>query len=85
MKRLIVLLLLTGCASMPGPPAATPALTSSASIPNCVLWCKVMITNASAESEVKSDGTAPVTMGDQTIDLDSTVKTSKAVSVDPKP
>lgn len=85
MKKLLPLLLLAGCAGMPGPPGPTPALVAQGTTPNCVMWCKVIITTADAKSDVQSDGTAPITVGDQTIDLDSTVKTSKAVDIDPKP
>lgn len=78
------LLLLAGCASMPGPPAATPMLAAQGSNPNCVFWCHVVITTAKADSDVQSDGTAPITTGSQTIDLDSTMQTSKEVGVDPQ-
>lgn len=83
MKKILLLSLLTGCASMPGPPPPTPSLVAQGSNPNCLMGCKVIITTADAKSDVQSDGTAPITVGDQTIDLDSTVKTSKAVDIDP--
>jgi hypothetical protein len=79
------ILALQGCASMPGPPAATPMLAAQGTNPNCVFWCHVIITTAKAESDVQSEGTAPVTTGGQTIDLDSTMSSSKSTSVDPKP
>lgn len=81
----LLLLLLAGCASMPGPPAATPLLAAQGSNPNCVFWCHVIITTAKAESDVQSEGTAPVTTGGQTIDLDSTLSSQKQTSVDPRP
>lgn len=81
----LLLLLLTGCASMPGPPAATPMLAAQGTNPNCVFWCHVVITTAKADSDVQSEGTAPITVGDQTIDLDSTLTSSKSTDVSPKP
>lgn len=76
---------LGGCASMPGPPQATPMLAAQGTNPNCVFWCHVIITTAKAESDVQSDGTAPVTTGSQTIDLDSTMSSSKSTDVGPQP
>lgn len=81
-----VVVALGGCASMPGPPQPTPNLTAQGTNPNCVLWCHVVITTAKADSSVESDGTAPITTGSQTIDLDSTMSSSKSssVGVDPR-
>jgi len=71
MKILIlpIISVLAGCASLPGPPAATPALTSSVMLPNCVMLCKVLITNANADA--LSTSSAPITMGTQNVDLDT--------------
>lgn len=80
-----VVVALGGCASMPGPPPPTPNLTATGTNPNCVFWCHVIITTAKAESDVQSDGTAPITTGGQTIDLDSTMSSSKSSSIDPQP
>ena len=87
MKRILtaVIFILGGCASMPGPPQSTPMLAAQGSNPNCVFWCHVIITTAKADSDVQSEGTAPITTGSQTIDLDSTMSSSKQTSVDPKP
>ena len=79
----LFILCITGCASMPGPPQPTPLLAAQGSNPNCVFWCHVVITTAKAESEVQSDGTAPVATGSQTLDLDSTMSSSKATDIDP--
>lgn len=80
-----LMFILTGCASMPGPMPALPAVQGFAAQPNCVWFCHVIVTIAKAESDVKSDGTAPITTGSQTIDLDSTLSSQKQTSVDPIP
>lgn len=77
----LIALMIGGCASMPGPPQPTPALAAQGTNPNCVFWCHVIITTAKADSDVQSDGTAPITTGDQSIDLDSTMSSAKETAV----
>jgi hypothetical protein len=71
---------LAGCASLPGP---LPPADGYAILPNCVVWCHAIVTTAQAQSEIESDGTAPVTSGSQTIDLDSSLSSTKQSSIDP--
>ena len=77
----LIALMIGGCASMPGPMPPLPAVQGFAAQPNCVWFCHVIVTIAKAESDVQSDGTAPITTGGQTIDLDSTLSSAKETAV----
>lgn len=76
----LILLLLTGCASMP-PNVQQPMLQGTAAQPNCVWWCHIIVTVGKAESEVDSTGTAPITTGGVTLDQDSTSSAASEKSV----
>ncbi len=80
MKRLLILLLLTGCASMPAQ-VSQPMLQGSAAQPNCVWFCHIIVTVGKAESDVDSTGTAPITTGTITLDQDATSSASSDKSV----
>jgi hypothetical protein len=85
MRKLLLLLLLTGCASMPGPQQPQPMVQANVALPNCLLWCKVVMTVGKAESEIQSTGDAPVDGGDITLNQASTSSTSSEKSLNPKP
>jgi hypothetical protein len=76
----LILLLLTGCASMPAP-VQQPMLQGAAVQPNCVWWCHIVVTVGKAESDVDSTGTAPITTGGITLDQDSTTSASSEKAV----
>jgi hypothetical protein len=76
----LVLLLLTGCASMP-PPVQQPMLQGSAVQPNCIWFCHIIVTVGKAQSDVDSTGTAPITTGGITLDQDSTSTSSSEKSL----
>jgi hypothetical protein len=76
----MIIMALQGCASMP-PQVTQPSLQGSAVQPNCVFWCHTIVNVGKAESDIDAEGT--VTGGSQTIDLDSSQTSSKAI--EPKP
>jgi hypothetical protein len=85
MRKLLLLLILTGCASMPGPQQPQPMVQGYVALPNCLLWCKVVLTVGKAESEIQSTGDAPVDGGDITLNQAPTSSTSSEKSLNPKP
>jgi hypothetical protein len=77
MKKLILLLLLGGCASLPPiPPSGLPLLQGYGQLPNCVIWCHVIVTVERADSKIDSSGEGAVTAGAQsqasTVDVSTT-------------
>lgn len=80
--RVVGCLVLGGCASMSGPPPDLPVAQASIALPNCVLWCHVIVHASKADSDIQSEGTGAVTGATQTLSGESSQTSSKTRSTD---